>query len=250
MTDSEKITSSLLYQNDDEKKAARKQCITDTIAANEKYQCYTADQIEQFMDYPASLERSSKEYEAAGTFDQIVRMDERINVFKLACDRFGYKIWHGRAWQNKTCKRNCPLADLCQKETVVIDGERLCRGQIFSKDIKPETLPDSTPILRADGSVNYLKADAPESFGIFFDILFDVSMLNLIKEEDVIEPRKDGKQAEKIIDVILKYKKAYKKGDGTHYTLCFFESQAAAMMKFFAKTIRMINPITENTEGR
>lgn len=77
-----------------------------------------------------------------------------------------------------------------------------------------------------------------------------LSMLNLIKEEDVIEPRKDGKQAEKIIEVILKYKKAYKKGDGTHYTLCFFESQAAAMMKFFAKTIRMINPITENTEGR
>ena len=31
-----------------------------------------------------------------------------------------------------------------------------------------------------------------------------LSMLNLIKEEDVIEPRKDGKQAEKIIEVILK----------------------------------------------
>lgn len=169
-----KIVEAILYQNDADKQAARRQSIADTIAANEEYQCYTVDQIEQFMDNPDSLERYSKEYEAAGTFDQIVRMDERINVFKMACDRFGYKLWRGRAWQNKTCKRNCPLADFCQKETVVIDGERLCRGQIFSKDIKPETLPNSTPILRADGSVDYLKADAPESFGIFFDILFDV----------------------------------------------------------------------------
>lgn len=170
-----KIVEAILYQNDADKQAARRQCIADTIAANEKYQCYTVDQIEQFMDNPDSLERYSKEYEAVGTFDQIVRMDERINVFKLACDRFGYKIWRGRAWQNKTCKRNCPLADFCQKETVVIDGERLCRGQIFSKDIKPETLPNSTPMLRADGSVYYLKSDFPEAFAVFFDdVLFEM----------------------------------------------------------------------------
>lgn len=170
----EKMITAILYQNDADKQAARRQSIADTIAANEEYQCYTVVQIEQFMDNPDSLERYSKEYEAAGTFDQIVRMDERINVFKLACDRFGYKIWHGRAWQNKTCKRNCPLADFCRKETVVIDGERLCRGQIYRRGIKDDALPDNTPILNADGSVNYLKSDNPEFFGNFFDILFDV----------------------------------------------------------------------------
>lgn len=170
----EKMITAILYQNDADKQAARRQSIADTIAANEEYQCYTVVQIEQFMDNPDSLERYSKEYEAAGTFDQIVRMDERINVFKLACDRFGYKIWHGRAWQNKTCKSNCPLADFCRKETVVIDGERLCRGQIYRRGIKDDALPDNTPILNADGSVNYLKSDNPEFFGNFFDILFDV----------------------------------------------------------------------------
>ena len=170
----EKMITAILYQNDADKQAARRQSIADTIAANEEYQCYTVVQIEQFMDNPDSLERYSKEYEAAGTFDQIVRMDERINVFKLACDRFGYKIWHGRAWRNKTCKRNCPLADFCRKETVVIDGERLCRGQIYRRGIKDDALPDNTPILNADGSVNYLKSDNPEFFGNFFDVLFDV----------------------------------------------------------------------------
>ena len=74
-----------------------------------------------------------------------------------------------------------------------------------------------------------------------------LSILNLFKEEDITEPRKDGKQAEKIMDVIFKYRKAYKRSDGTHYTICFFESQAAAMMKFFAKTVRMIKPLNDNS---
>ena len=175
MTDIEKIVEAILYQNDADKQAARRQCIADTIAANEKYQCYTVDQIEQFMDNPDSLERYSKEYEAVGTFDMIIRMDERINVFKMSCERFGYKLWRGRAWQNKTCKRNCPLADFCKKETVVINGERLCRGQVFSKGIKAEMLPDSTPVLQADGSVHYLKSDFPEAFAVFFDdVLFEM----------------------------------------------------------------------------
>lgn len=41
---------------------------------------------------------------------------------------------------------------------------------------------------------------------------------------------------------IQKYKKAYKKEDGKHYTLCFFESQIAAMIRFFADTVEMIMP--------
>lgn len=174
MTDIEKIAEAILYQNDADKQNARRQSIADTIAVNEKYHCYTVDQIEQFMDNPDSLERCSEEYEAAGTFDQIVRIDERINVFKMACDRFGYELWNGRAWQNKTCKRSCPLADFCKKETIVIGGERLCRGQIFSKGIKEDALPPSTPVLNADGSVYYLKSDAPEFFASIFDIFFEV----------------------------------------------------------------------------
>ena len=174
MTDIEKIAEAILYQNDAEKQAARRESIADTLAANEEYHCYTVDQIERFMDNPDSLESHSKEYEAAGTFGNVFRMDERINVFKMACDRFGYKIWRGRAWQNKTCKRSCPLADFCKKETVVIDGERLCKGQIFSKGIKSDALPANTPVLNADGSVHYLKSAAPEFFASIFDVLFDV----------------------------------------------------------------------------
>lgn len=95
----------------------------------------------------------------------------------MACDRLRYKLWNGRAWRNKTCKRNCPLADYCQKETVAINGERLCRGQVYSRGInseKAEQLPNDTPIYRADGSACYLKSDDPEAFGNFFEILFEV----------------------------------------------------------------------------
>ena len=69
-----------------------------------------------------------------------------------------------------------------------------------------------------------------------------LSMLNLIKEEDISETRQDGKQAEKIMDVIFRYRKRHKKGNGSRYTLSFFESQSAALIRFFAKTVRMINP--------
>ncbi|MBR3044631.1 MAG: hypothetical protein IKI45_09125 [Oscillospiraceae bacterium] len=174
MTDSEKITSSILYQNDNEKQATRRKCIADTIIANKKYQGYTVDQIMQFMKKPDSVRNGTKDYEIASDFTLLISMEEKINVFKMACERFGYKLWRGRAWQNKACKRSCPLADFCRKETVVVDGERLCRGQIYCNGLMADALPDSTPVLNTDGSVDYLKSDDPESFGIFFDILFDV----------------------------------------------------------------------------
>ena len=67
-------------------------------------------------------------------------------------------------------------------------------------------------------------------------------ILEVIKESDSFGSMRDRKQAERIIDVIQKYKKAYKKEDGKHYTLCFFESQIAAMIRFFADTVEMIMP--------
>ena len=45
--DSEKIITAILYQTAAEKQEARRESIADTITANEKYQCYTVDQIVQ-----------------------------------------------------------------------------------------------------------------------------------------------------------------------------------------------------------
>ena len=73
-------------------------------------------------------------------------------------------------------------------------------------------------------------------------------ILEVIKESDNFGAMKDKKQAQKIIDLIHKYKKEYKKSDGKHYTLCFFESQIAIMMNFFADTVEMIMPPTDDTE--
>lgn len=170
----EKMITAILYQNEAEKQAAWRKYIADTIASNDKYLEYTVEQIMQFLNNPESVQNRAKDYEVASEFSLFISMDENINVFQIACEQFGYKLWSGRAWRNKTCKRNCPLADFCRKETVVIDGERLCRGQIYRRGIKDDALPDNTPILNADGSVNYLKSDNPEFFGNFFDVLFDV----------------------------------------------------------------------------
>ena len=74
-------------------------------------------------------------------------------------------------------------------------------------------------------------------------------ILEVIKESDTFGSMKDRKQAEKILDVIHKYKKTYKREDGKHYTICLFESQIAAMIRFFADTVEMIMPPEENTEG-
>ena len=52
--------------------------------------------------------------------------------------------------------------------------------------------------------------------------------------------------AERLPDTIKRPDLITGKGDGTYYTLCFFESQAAAMIRFFADTVEMIMPPEES----
>lgn len=177
MIDDGKIKEVILYRSDTEKKAARRKIIEEAIVANASWQDYSVDRIEQLLNCPDLVVNGTKDYEVAHDCSMIICMDENTKVFQMACDRLGYKLWNGRAWQNKTCKRNCPLADYCQKATVAINGERLCRGQVYSRGInseKAEQLPNDTPIYKADGSACYLKSDDPEAFGNFFEILFEV----------------------------------------------------------------------------
>ena len=73
-----------------------------------------------------------------------------------------------------------------------------------------------------------------------------LSILNVIKECGMNCSDKDAKQAEKIMEIIMKYRKPYRRKDGKGYTLCFYESQTALMIKFFALTVRAImEPIEE-----
>ena len=93
---------------------------------------------------------------------------------QLACQKYGYKLWSGTAWHNKTCKRNCPLADFCNKYTVDINGERLCRGQVYSREISWEDLPQDTPIYKQDGSIYITKERDDQTFSAFFEFSLDI----------------------------------------------------------------------------
>ena len=62
-------------------------------------------------------------------------IDENIELFELACQKYGYKLWNGNAWHNNTCEQICPFGDYCSKHTVEINEERLCQGQVFSRKI-------------------------------------------------------------------------------------------------------------------
>lgn len=101
-------------------------------------------------------------------------IDENIELFELACQKYGYKLWNGNAWHNNTCEQICPFGDYCSKHTVEINEERLCQGQVFSRKIDWKCLPEDTSIYRKDGSLYITKRQDAELFNSLFDFTFDI----------------------------------------------------------------------------
>lgn len=101
-------------------------------------------------------------------------VDENIELFELACKKYGYELWNGNAWHNEACDQYCPFGDSCSKHTVEINGERLCQGQIFNRKISCVELSQDTPIYKKDGSLVITKKQDDDLFSSFFDFTFDI----------------------------------------------------------------------------
>ena len=174
MIDTEKliqIRDTILYRNDDEKKSAYRKCIEYIIKHDEFCSSFSVDEFEHLLNNP---DEQTEDNRAEWTFHDYLSLDEGAKLFELACQKYGYRLWNGNAWHNKTCKRNCPLSDFCKKYTVEINGERLCRGQIYSRDINWKDVPDNAPLYKQDGSLYITKKQENQSFSNFFEFTLDI----------------------------------------------------------------------------
>lgn len=52
------------------------------------------------------------------------------------------KLWAGKAWQNKTCKRICSYGEFCKKRVVSINENKMCYGQLLYNDLSLEKLKE------------------------------------------------------------------------------------------------------------
>lgn len=167
----DEIKDTILYRNDEEKKTAYRKCIENAMRNDKFLRSFTVEELEK--KFYSSDEPKDDNRVKCTLYDYIV-LDEGTRLFELACQKYGYKLWNGNAWHNKTCKRNCPLADFCERNTVEINGERLCRGQVYSRDISCEDLPQDTLIYRQDGSIYITKERGDQTFGAFFEFSLDI----------------------------------------------------------------------------
>lgn len=165
------IRDTILYRNNDEKKSAYRNCIEYVIKHDDYCSSFSVDELEKLLNNP---DEQTDDNRADWTFHDYLNLDEGIKLFELACQKYGYKLWNGNAWHNKTCKRNCPLADFCNKYTVDINGERLCRGQVYCREINWKDLPDDTSIYKQDGSLYITKKQDDQSFSNFFEFSLDI----------------------------------------------------------------------------
>ena len=179
MIDVETIINTIIYPNDDAKQAIYHKCIEYVINNNEAFKSYSVEEFEHLLNDLTDIELHSN---AVVSFYSNIRIDENEKLFELACQKYGYKLWNGNAWHNKTCKRNCPLADFCNKYTVDINGERLCRGQIYSREISWKELSEDTQIYKQDGSPYITKMQDDQSFSEFFDFSLDIYTLGWSKK--------------------------------------------------------------------
>lgn len=171
MIDVANIIDTIIYPNDEAKKELYRKCIEYVINSNDEFKSFSVEEIEHLLNNPIKTSLSNK---AIASFYSNLRIDEGDKLFEIACQKYGYKLWNGNAWHNKTCKRTCPLADFCRKYTVDINGERLCRGQIYSREISWKELPEDTQIYKQDGSPYITQKQDYQSFGEFFSFSLDI----------------------------------------------------------------------------
>lgn len=116
---------SIIYQNEEDKEKVKKDCLNFII---HKYKNYTKEEILNliFSDQPNEI---SDDYAFA------LLETEGHMLFDITAKKFGFKIWKGKAWKNKTCKRKCPFGDECKKYLITIDNLRYCYGQLYYNKI-------------------------------------------------------------------------------------------------------------------
>lgn len=107
----------LIYTNDEERQKSEN-----------KYRDEAIKSVNQ-IDYITATQR----YEITANETQMNALYyEGRKLFNLAVKKFGYNLWHGEAWQFKTCKRKCPFGNMCRKILFEIDNKKYCYGQIYS----------------------------------------------------------------------------------------------------------------------
>lgn len=56
-------------------------------------------------------------------------------LFNITAEKFGMALWKNQAWEKSDCFKKCPFGNMCKKYLVQIDMEKLCYGQLISRNI-------------------------------------------------------------------------------------------------------------------
>lgn len=116
---------SLIYANNEEMKDVENTCLSlvcdryPDIPRNEIIRQIEADEATD-IGYDYYLELAIAEGE---------------RLISLVREKFGVKLWKGKAWKQKSCKKTCPYGDVCTKTLLKIDDERFCFGQLYLMEI-------------------------------------------------------------------------------------------------------------------
>ena len=112
---------SLIYANNEEMKEVENTCLSSVcdrhpdIPRNEIIRQIESDEATD-IGYDYYLELAIAEGE---------------RLISLVREKIGVKLWTGKAWKQKGCKKTCPYGDVCTKTLLQIDDDRFCFGQLF-----------------------------------------------------------------------------------------------------------------------
>lgn len=138
----DEIFEKLIYNSEEEKQKVHKECIGRVVGyynLSSTFKQASFDEVErELAKVPLDTDLENTSARAFATYSAYTELKDGIEsrmllnyVRKNGAD----KLWSGKAWQNKTCKRRCPFGEMCNKDVLSIDGTKMCYGQLLSRDL-------------------------------------------------------------------------------------------------------------------
>lgn len=163
----------LIYDSKSEQEKIENECLH--LVINENPETPESEIIKAVFD------NTPNKY--AQDYGSYLAMSEGELLFKMTAEKFGYKLWNGKAWKNKTCKKSCPFGGICKKELIKINDDVLCYGQLFCKGLTESKIVKMTKthrisLLKSDGSVYIDLNNTPDiaENEIFSNFFFDYDL--------------------------------------------------------------------------
>lgn len=129
----DEIFEKLIYNSEEEKQEGHKMCLNKVLKSYEY-----GSQRKKIA--PNEIEKCLKIWDGEcppwEAYEYVLEKNktEGQMLFNYVRKKGADKLWAGKAWQNKTCKRICPYGEFCKKSVVSINENKMCYGQLLYND--------------------------------------------------------------------------------------------------------------------